>query len=91
MALNKIGAVQFSIPPRSPDCNPIENMFSWVERRLTHDAIELNITHETFPEFSARVKQTMESCPVEFIDKLIDSMPGRMLKIIGTKGRRLRY
>ena len=91
VALSKIGAVQFSIPPRSPDCNPIENMFSWAERKLAQDAIDMNITYETFSEFSARVKQTMESCPVEFIDKLIDSMPGRMLKIIATKGKRLRY
>ena len=27
-ALSKIGAVQFSIPPRSPDLNPIENVFN---------------------------------------------------------------
>ena len=33
-ALEKIGAVQFSIPPRSPDLNPIENVFNLVEKKL---------------------------------------------------------
>ena len=32
-ALDKIGAVEFSIPPRSPDVNPIENAFNLVEKR----------------------------------------------------------
>ena len=31
-ALAKIGAVQFSIPPRSPDLNPIENAFNLVKK-----------------------------------------------------------
>jgi len=34
VALAKIGATQFSIPPRSPDCNPIENFFAVIGRRL---------------------------------------------------------
>ena len=33
-ALDKIGAVQFSIPPRSPDLNPIENAFNLVEKKI---------------------------------------------------------
>ena len=33
VALEKIGAIQFGIPPRSPDCNPIENYFNLIERK----------------------------------------------------------
>ena len=32
-ALDKIGAVQFSIPPCSPDLNPTKNVFSLVEKK----------------------------------------------------------
>ena len=31
-ALDKIGAVQFSVPPRSPDLNPNEYVYNLVER-----------------------------------------------------------
>ena len=33
-ALNRIGAKLFSIPPRTPDLNPIENAFHLVKRSL---------------------------------------------------------
>ena len=33
-ALNRIGAKLFSIPPRSPDLNPIENVFHLVKWSL---------------------------------------------------------
>ena len=42
-ALEKIGAVQFSIPPRSPDLNPIENGFNLVEKKLGSDAVKHSI------------------------------------------------
>jgi len=90
-ALHSIHASPFTIPPRSADCNPIENMFSWVERKLTEQAIERNITHETFPEFCVRIKETVMSCPTTYIDNLIESMPRRITKIIETNGKRLRY
>jgi len=34
VALANIGAAQLSIPPKSPDCNPIENFFALIGRRL---------------------------------------------------------
>ena len=47
----KIGARLFSIPPRSPDHKPIENMFHLINRQLQTYALEHNIVHE------ARVKE----------------------------------
>ena len=38
-ALDKIGAVQFSIPPGRPDLNPIENVFNLMEKKLSSDAV----------------------------------------------------
>ena len=42
--LDKIGAVQFSIPPRSPDLNPIENVLNLVERKLSSDSVKHSIS-----------------------------------------------
>ena len=57
----KLNIILLSIPPRSPDINPIENVFHLLEKKLQSDAFERNITHETFADFSARVKNTLEN------------------------------
>ena len=45
--LSKLGIVCFSIPPRSPDINPIENLFHLVDVQLKHDAFCQSITKES--------------------------------------------
>ncbi len=90
-ALDDVNAKLFSIPPRSPDINPIENLFHLIQSKLDRDALDQNITKETFERFSERVKQTMESYPVDTIDKIIDSMDKRMADIIKCNGQRLKY
>ena len=42
-ALNKIGAVQFSIPSRHLDLNPTENVFNLVKEKLSCDAVKYPI------------------------------------------------
>ncbi len=37
-AMNKAGATLFTIPPRSPDLNPIENLFHIVKNSAGYDA-----------------------------------------------------
>ena len=79
----------FSIPPRSPDINPIENVFHLLDRKLKSDAISKNITHETFTEFCDRVEKTLKEFPATEIDKIIDTMPKRMKEIVKCRGERL--
>ena len=43
------------VSPCSPDFNPIENLFPIVCKILKKQALERNITRETFDEFKARV------------------------------------
>ena len=82
-----LGAQLLSIPPRSPDINPIENFFKLVKDRLTKDAIANNITWESFPDFSKRVRETILS-----MDKaVIDKMNKRMDLIISKKGGKTKY
>ena len=81
----------FSIPPRSTDINPIENVFHLVKKQLNRDALEQNITQESDRQFSDRVKETILSFPVATIDNIIESMDKRMNMIIKKKGQRFRY
>ena len=81
----------FSIPARSPDLNPIENMFNIVRKQLHEDALKNNITKETYSEFAARVKSTFENFPVDILDRTIESLPRRMELIIAGKGSRTKH
>ena len=81
----------FSIPPRSTDINPTENFFHLVKKQLNRDALEQNITQESYRQFSDRVKETILNFPVATIDNIIESMDKRMNMIIKKKGKRLQY
>ena len=76
--LNKIGVKCFPIPPRSPDINPIENLFHLVDVQLQQDALLLNITKESEEQFASRVRKTLLDFLTNKIDCIIDSMPKRM-------------
>ena len=52
--------MQFKIPPRSPDINPIE---IFVAQTLKTQAIEENIKKQTLNEFTSRVIDTMLNYP----------------------------
>ena len=45
------------IPPRSPDLNPVENIFHIVSRKFEKDALQQEITHESYEEFCDRVQK----------------------------------
>ena len=91
VALRALRAKVVSIPARSPDLNPIENLFNLIAIALKEQCIAQRITHETEEEFEARIVDLMTSFPAEKIDKIIDTMPGRVDMIIKSKGQRIRY
>ena len=90
-AFDKIGATIFKIPPRSPDLNPIENLFHQVKRVLFKDARSRFITKETSDEFALRVESTLRQFSSQRIDRLIDSMPARCVEVRQKRGLRIRY
>ena len=90
-AMEKLGASLFPIPARSPDINPIENVFNNVKVQLREDAIINNITRESFDAFCERVKRTVENFDTEIIDKTILSMDKRRNLILKGRGERLKY
>lgn len=90
-AMAAVGCELFKIPARSPDINPIENIFHLVNKELRNNALEQNITKETYPEFVERCKQTLLAFPLETINKTIASMDKRMDLVIKAKGQRIKY
>jgi len=90
-AMYEIGCKMFAIPARSPDLNPIENMFHLVRKQLHHDALVNEITKESFSEFAKRVKATMTVFDANIIDRTIESMNGRIARVVKSKGARTKY
>lgn len=86
-----IGAVVFEIPARSPDLNPIENLFHLVRRNLQQEARNKKITEETIEGFTQRVYRNLQSFDSSIIDKIIETMPKRLDMIIKARGQRIKY
>ena len=90
-ALEKIECKLHKIPARSPDLNPIENVFHIVKKTLNEEALNSKIIRESFDEFKERVLRCLDSIDQDFIDRAIDSLPKRITNIISCKGERLKY
>ena len=80
-----------SVPGRSPDLNPIENIFHIVKKKLQQDALEMIIEREDFDELSARAKTTMGSVPVDAADRTIRLKDKRIDLIVKRTRQRIRY
>ena len=91
LAWEELGANLLRIPPRSPDLNPIENVFHLAAQALNRETIARGITKETYEEFSSRVIRTLYSIPTELVDKTIESVSHRIMKVLSNGGLRLKY
>ena len=89
--MSRPNAVLLSIPPRSPNINPIENIFHLVSKKLRLDALELGIQFESYKQFEERVIQTIKSIPVDLINKIILSTEKHVTLIIKREGGRIKY
>ena len=83
--MTSCGVQLLAIPPRSPDINPM------IGQDLSRQAVEQNITRESFESFSARVKKTLMDFPIKITDNTIASMHSRMEAIVKNKEERLKY
>ena len=90
-AIDEIRATLVKIPARSPDLNPIENIFHNVKRELHHQALDNRIKKETFRDFSERIKKTLFSYDRSVINRTIATIPKRLRCIKDTNGNRTRY
>ena len=90
-AISRIGAKYFRIPARSPDLNPIENLFHLIRNRLNKQAYRKVITSETKEQFTDRVASMLKDTRSNVIDNIIESMPKRIDMIIKRRGERIKY
>ena len=77
-----------SLPPRSPDLNPLDFSF-WadVTRKVReHERAWPKSKREARAAFLARLRKTAMSMPEEYIEKIIGAIAGRCQKVIGAKG-----
>jgi len=89
-AMSRVGCQLFKIPARSPELNGCENVFNIAASKLRKDALERAITRESYEQFCNRVRQTIEAVPAQTIDRIIESMNGRLRQIIDKNGERLK-
>ena len=90
-ALREMNLEVISIPARSPDLNPVENLFNNVRRDLRQQAIDRKIYRESYGQFCMRVRDTLLKYNVDTIDKSIANMHSRFQQIIQNQGRRSKY
>ena len=90
-ALRDKKAKQLNFPPRRGDIHCIEIFFHAAKVDLDKQALELNITRQTYEEFSERVTRTIKNKPVDVVDKIIESMDNRISLVLFSKGLRTKY
>ena len=72
-------------PSNSPDLNPIENLWYW----LDHNLGKLQIYN--VDQLQDSVRSLLLSCPCELTANLVDSMPQHITDCLKTKGGPTRY
>ena len=77
-ALDKIGAVKFSIIPRSVDLNSIKSVFNLADKKLSSDAVKYFIFKESYAKFVETVENILLSFPIEPVDNIIKTMSKRI-------------
>ena len=84
-ALRSARANMHVIPARSPDLNPIENLFNMARKQIKAEVKEKNISNETWTDFVSRVTRNIWSVPKDYIDKTIAGMPVRVKNVANKK------
>lgn len=74
-------------PANSPDLNPIENLWSY----LKHELGKYKESPRTMDELWDRVQEVWTKIPVDYIQKLYESMPRRMAEVVRSRGGYTKY
>jgi hypothetical protein len=85
LAKQKIKTVPW--PAKSPDLNPIENLWGW----MVKDIYFGRSAFTNVKDLKDAVYASWARIPQKLIDSLVDSMPTRMRKVIEGKGKFLDY
>ena len=87
-SLSATSAPHLILPARSPDLNPIENMFDTKKRRLPDQALSRNTVSESEAEFEVGVVATLHKVAREHSDKTTSSTSTKIREIVLRQGGR---
>ena len=71
--------------PRSPDLNPIENLWSWMDSKIDRENIS------NLSQLKDQLHRVWLSIPTRLCEKLIESMPKRVRACYKAKGGHFKY
>lgn len=74
-------------PARSPDLNPIENVWGWLVRRVYAEGRQYN----NVDELKSAIRREWKELDTEYLKKLILSMKRRCLQVCKRNGRKIDY
>jgi hypothetical protein len=72
-------------PAKSPDLNPIENIWSWIDKKL--EACKMT----NVDELKAEIHRIWQEIPKEMCMRLVESMPKRVKACYNAKGGHFSY
>lgn len=72
-------------PPQSPDCNPIENLWEYLETKVRQHTISSKV------ELKKILEEEWYKIPVSFLEKLVSSVPRRLHAVYKAKGMHTKY
>ena len=74
-------------PAKSPDLNPIENVWGYLTRRVYAGQKQ----YRNVQELKLAILREWENLPPEYLKKLVDSMKEKCLKVYQSKGKAIGY
>lgn len=72
-------------PAQSPDINPIENLWSFLERKIRNHRISNK------EDLKKALQEEWKKIPVEYCAKLVASIPRRLESVIQHRGYPTKY
>ena len=74
-------------PSKSPDLNPIENIWAHLQFRIS----SRRPSAESLPQLAQYLVEEWDRIPLPIINRVVDSMPRRVQAVIAARGRSTKY